>query len=574
MVGVGKLAGCIQPLEHKLLELYEWAKRSPTDLRSRGRPRHGCRGTPAKTCRSSIMTFGSVKHSEEDRVVLPSTNPPRSNSRSKWNHLVLGLALCLLIAICSPVDWQTRILLAALDQSGAEQCPQVEPMYPVKNAELWKSLGVTFGTHKFKTKAIAWLAGAVRVPTESYDNMDPVGTDPRWGTFGPFHDYLSKEYPLVHSHLELIKVNTYGLVYVWKGSDESLKPLLLAAHQALITGGYAERYGTVIATAGIAEKGYLDTMIEIASPGGHSSIPPPHTSIGMLSALLVEYEANPFKVHLSRAAPIYSNVQCLGVHAKDIPPRVRRLIKASAYSDKALKQIEKILFEDSMFKENVYKALAGTSQAIDLIQGGVKTNALPEQAWAVVNHRIATDRCAKRSPFRICHNTSENLHTAYSSVAEIMRRDMELLKPLAERFNLTYTAFGTAISPEDAPAYGSLTLRDPWVSALEPAPVTPTGPDAIPYRILSGTIKATYNGHRGLEGDNIVVTPGHSTDTQYYWKLTPHIIRYNHKGSGEGKASLPSGVHTVNEHIRADDYIEMIRFFVTLILNFDESATL
>lgn len=34
-----------------------------------------------------------------------------------------------------------------------------------------------------------------------------------------------------HTTLKLTKVNTYGLVYVWEGSDESLKPLLLAAHQ-------------------------------------------------------------------------------------------------------------------------------------------------------------------------------------------------------------------------------------------------------------------------------------------------------------------------------------------------------
>jgi hypothetical protein len=31
--------------------------------------------------------------------------------------------------------------------------------------------------------------------------------------------------------LEVTKVNTYGLVFHWKGSDASLKPLLLAAHQ-------------------------------------------------------------------------------------------------------------------------------------------------------------------------------------------------------------------------------------------------------------------------------------------------------------------------------------------------------
>jgi len=34
-----------------------------------------------------------------------------------------------------------------------------------------------------------------------------------------------------HATLEKTNVNTYGLVYHWKGSDPELKPLLLTAHQ-------------------------------------------------------------------------------------------------------------------------------------------------------------------------------------------------------------------------------------------------------------------------------------------------------------------------------------------------------
>ncbi|ETW78967.1 Metallo peptidase M20 [Heterobasidion irregulare TC 32-1] len=473
--------------------------------------------------------------------------------------------------------------------------------------------------------------------------MEPVGVDPRWDAFGPFHDYLAKAYPLIHSKLEITKVNTYGLIYVWKGSDESLKPLLLAAHQDVVPvdprtvdewehppysghfdgesvwgrgssddksgligvmstiesllekdfhptrgivlsfgfdeetsglhgasklaeyllstygensfallvdegGSFSEQHGSIIATPGIAEKGYIDTRIEVASPGGHSSIPPSHTSIGILSALLVELEAHPFEVHLSRGTPVYATVQCLAAHAKNLPQKLRASIKASAKSDKALKKAEKELFVDPAFK-----ALVGTTQAIDLIQGGVKTNALPEQAWAVVNHRLATE----------------------SSVAETKHRDTEALKVLAQQFNLSYTAFGAAISAKDAPAYGSLTLTDAWGTALEPAPITPTDSDAVPYRILSGTIRATYDSHRDLVGgDNIFVSPGimsGNTDTRYYWKLTSHIFRYNHHNSGNGSA-LANGVHTVNEHIRIVDFVEIIRYFTTLILNVDEST--
>jgi Gly-Xaa carboxypeptidase len=150
-------------------------------------------------------------------------------------------------------------------------------------------------------------------------------------------------------------------------------------------------------------------------------------------------------------------------------------------------------------------------------------------------------------------------------------RDTNVLKPLAKEFNLTYTAFGSAISAEAGTAAGILTLTDAWGTALEPAPVTPTSEDSVPWQLLSGTIKATFNAHRGLEGeDNIFVSPGimtgntgrcsclacckrevdaygpRSTDTRYYWKLTRHIVRYNHQYGGKHVA-LPNNIHTVNE---------------------------
>lgn len=73
-----------------------------------------------------------------------------------------------------------------------------------------------------------------------------------------------------------------------------------------------------------------------------------------------------------------------------MPEKLRKAIKKSVSSDKALKALEAILSEDRELKSYI-----GTTQAIDLIQGGVKTNALPESAWAVVNHRIATQRFAQ-----------------------------------------------------------------------------------------------------------------------------------------------------------------------------------
>ncbi len=86
-----------------------------------------------------------------------------------------------------------------------------------------------------------------------------------------------------------------------------------------------------------------------------------------------------------------------------------------------------------------------------------------------------------------------------SSVGAVQQRDTDVLKDLAKEFNLSYTAFGSAISTKDGPTAGALTLTEAWGTALEPAPVTPTDEDSAPWRLLSGTIKATFNAHRGLE---------------------------------------------------------------------------
>jgi Gly-Xaa carboxypeptidase len=106
----------------------------------------------------------------------------------------------------------------------------------------------------------------------------------------------------------------------------------------------------------------------------------------------------------------------------------------------------------------------------------------------------------------------------YSSVNATQTRDASLLLPLAKKFNLTYTAYGQQLlSQSEYPSSGHITLTSPLI--MDPAPKTPVGlgEDAVPWKILEGTIKATYNAHRGIgavkdgEEEKIVVTPGMPT---------------------------------------------------------------
>ena len=84
---------------------------------------------------------------------------------------------------------------------------------------------------------------------------------------------------------------------------------------------------------------------------------------------------------------MYKFAQCLAVHSPGFPKRLRKDILRSEFSDKALHSAEKRLFSNTGLK-----TIVSTTQAIDMVQGGVKVNALPEQAWAVINHRISTER--------------------------------------------------------------------------------------------------------------------------------------------------------------------------------------
>ena len=108
----------------------------------------------------------------------------------------------------------------------------------------------------------------------------------------------------------------------------------------------------------------------------------------MLAALIKHIEANPHVAHLNRTSTYYAQLQCRAEHDPLLPKKLKRLVKKSLRSDKALAALEKeLLATDPMFGP-----LAGTTQAVDIIHGGVKSNALPENAYFIMNHRIDSVR--------------------------------------------------------------------------------------------------------------------------------------------------------------------------------------
>lgn len=111
------------------------------------------------------------------------------------------------------------------------KCPQLGPLIP-ENTDSLLRMEMHLASRKFLQDSAKRLSAAVRIETTSRDGMQELpGDDPRWDMMRPFARNLEKDFPLVHQYLKLEKINTHGLVYTWNGTDESLDPCLLMAHQ-------------------------------------------------------------------------------------------------------------------------------------------------------------------------------------------------------------------------------------------------------------------------------------------------------------------------------------------------------
>lgn len=109
--------------------------------------------------------------------------------------------------------------------------------------------------------------------------------------------------------------------------------------------------------------------IKVNTRGGHSSVPPPHTAIGLLSLLIARLESRTHSAHLTRESTMFDQFQCLAAHAPDMPDELRRDILKARKNDKALKRMETALLDGDSEQSRFNRAILSTTQAVDLISG-------------------------------------------------------------------------------------------------------------------------------------------------------------------------------------------------------------
>ncbi len=75
------------------------------------------------------------------------------------------------------------------------------------------------------TDPVAALQALVRIPTVSYVEIDRIDKV----AFDAFLAELERQFPLLHSHLELTRINGHGLLFHWRGRSAE-RPVVLMAH--------------------------------------------------------------------------------------------------------------------------------------------------------------------------------------------------------------------------------------------------------------------------------------------------------------------------------------------------------
>lgn len=300
--------------------------------------------------------------------------------------------------------------------------------------------------------------------------------------------------------------------------------------------GFEAIGGVGFITPATGEKGHVDSVIELITPGGHSSIPPPHTSIGIISEFISLVEKTPFDSIITEKNPVLQQLQCVAENA-DIDTSYKAAILLAHKSKAANAELLKILNS----KDVTSKYLVTTSQATDMISGGAKANALPEHAQVLINHRIAVEQDLKFTTDKVLKN----------------------LKVIAKRFDLGLVYEGKEIFPPTANGHFIYRLEGP----LEPAPVTPTG--TIVWNRFGGALRYLYEDLLYPNKEmKFVFAPSLSTgntDTRYYWGLTPNIFRYV-----PSVPAPPGHIHSVNELTTVDAHSVISAFYYYYIQLVDQ----
>ncbi|HYN20921.1 MAG TPA: M20 family peptidase [Thermoanaerobaculia bacterium] len=154
-----------------------------------------------------------------------------------------------------------------------------------------------------------------------------------------------------------------------------IRPDFILDEGGIIANGMVEGLDKPVALISTAEKGFVTVELTARTEGGHSSMPPRHTAIGLVSAAVKELEENPMPARIAGATRASFDFL-----APELPFGKRLpLANLWLFGPVVKKQLSGQPASDARLR---------TTTAATMIHAGVKENVLPSEAKAWVNYRI------------------------------------------------------------------------------------------------------------------------------------------------------------------------------------------
>ncbi|KAF2489060.1 Zn-dependent exopeptidase [Lophium mytilinum] len=456
------------------------------------------------------------------------------------------------------------------------------------------------------------LSAAVRAPTESFDDNGEVDEDPRWTTFDDFHAILEELFPLIYSHYKPKKVNRYGLLYTFNGTDVTRKPLLLTAHQDVAPAGPTSGWtclsfsphfdGTFLWGRGSNDCKNLLVGILSALEDLISQDFTPKRTVGLAfgfdeesggfrgaaklaQALIAEWGIDSFEFLLDEGGmgaqevgdvlyplpavaekgyhDIELTLHTTGGHSSKPPPHpasehpyVPRLTQSNPFR----RVLEcRATYSPSEVEPWLKEALQNGDEeevATRLAESSHEerwlmqtSNALPETVMVLINHRII--------PHESIEVVNQHVH--------------DVLEPIAASYGIQIMGPSAHVSnSQNATSTGTLIFSFP--RSLDLAPISPTNNQV--WSVFAGTLRSVFqrpssNSQKTHDRPRRVVPVGDimtgNTDTQHYWSLTTNIYRFTPAREGSRV-----NTHWAVEKMRMDAHVEGIKVYYDSIRNFDE----
>ncbi|MFC1559245.1 M20 family peptidase [Gemmatimonadota bacterium] len=212
-----------------------------------------------------------------------------------------------------------------------------------------------------------------------------------------------------------------------------------------------------VAMVGIAEKGYVSLALSVEGEGGHSSMPPRQTAVGILSSAVATLQDNPFPGGLR--GPTRQYLSYVGPEL----PFFQRMIFANTWLFGAL-------IERQLAASPSSDAILRTTTAPTMFEGSIKDNVLPLRARAVVNFRIFPGE------------TVESVTERVRNLIDDSRVHIELYS--------NFTNNPSPVSSTEAPAFGIIqhTIRQVFPDAVMAPFLVVAATDSRYYQRLSENV--------------------------------------------------------------------------------------